>query len=92
MPRAPRVVDLVRRQRHLSAQRGRSAPRRSASRAERLLVETDAPYLSPQPIRKERNQPAAVIHTAQALAVERRVAYAELEAAIERSAAAVFGW
>ena len=60
--------------------------------AERLLVETDAPYLSPQPIRKERNRPAAVTITAQALAVERRMAYAELEAAIERSAAAVLGW
>ncbi len=59
---------------------------------ERLLVETDAPYLSPQPIRGKPNQPAAVIHTAQALAVERRVPYAELEAALERSAAAVFGW
>jgi len=60
--------------------------------AQRLLVETDAPYLSPQPIRKERNRPAAVVHTAQALAVERRTPYAELEAAIERSAAAVLGW
>ncbi len=59
---------------------------------ERLLVETDAPYLSPQPIRGEPNQPAAVIHTAQALAVERRVPYAELEVALEASAAAVFGW
>jgi TatD DNase family protein len=59
---------------------------------ERLLVETDAPYLSPQPIRKERNRPAAVVHTAQALAVERRVPYAELEAATERSASAALGW
>jgi TatD DNase family protein len=58
----------------------------------RLLVETDAPYLSPQPVRGEPNQPANVTYTAQALAVERRVSYQELEAAIERSAAAVFGW
>jgi TatD DNase family protein len=60
--------------------------------ADRLLVETDAPYLSPQPVRGKPNQPSNVVHTAQALAVERRVAYAELEAAIERSAATVFGW
>jgi TatD DNase family protein len=60
--------------------------------AERLLVETDAPYLSPQVVRGKPNQPAHVAHTAQALAVERRVPYEELEAAVERSAADVFGW
>jgi TatD DNase family protein len=60
--------------------------------AERLLVETDAPFLSPQVLRGKPNQPANVVHTAQALAVERRVPYEELEAAVERSAAAVFGW
>jgi TatD DNase family protein len=60
--------------------------------AERLLVETDAPFLSPQPVRGQPNQPAKVVHTARALAVERRVAYEELEAAVEASAAEVFGW
>jgi TatD DNase family protein len=60
--------------------------------AERLLVETDAPFLSPQAVRGKPNQPAHVVHTAQALAVERRVPYAEFEAAIKSSAAAVFGW
>jgi TatD DNase family protein len=60
--------------------------------AERLLVETDAPYLSPQTVRGRANQPAHVVHTARALAVERRVPYGELEAAIERNAGAVFGW
>jgi TatD DNase family protein len=60
--------------------------------AQRLLVETDAPYLSPQPVRGTPNQPANVVRTAQAIAVHRRVPYAELERSIERSAAAVFGW
>jgi TatD DNase family protein len=60
--------------------------------AERLLVETDAPYLSPQAVRGEPNQPANVVRTAQAIAVERRVPYAELERSVERAAAAVFGW
>ena len=46
--------------------------------ADRLLVETDAPYLSPQVVRGRPNQPAHVAMTAAALAVERRVAYAEL--------------
>jgi TatD DNase family protein len=59
---------------------------------DRLLVETDAPYLSPQAVRGTPNQPANVVHTARALAVERRVAYAELEEAIERNAATAFGW
>src|SRR4029077_4886826 len=51
--------------------------------ADRLLVETDAPYLSPQPVRGKPNQPAHVAMTAQALAVERRVEYADLERAVE---------
>ncbi|HLK45238.1 MAG TPA: TatD family hydrolase, partial [Acidimicrobiales bacterium] len=59
---------------------------------QRLLVETDAPYLSPQVLRGQANQPAHVVHTAQAIAVERRVGYEELEADVERAAAEVFGW
>lgn len=60
--------------------------------AQRLLVETDAPYLSPQPVRGKRNQPANVVITAQAIAAERRVGYTELELDVELAAAAVFGW
>jgi TatD DNase family protein len=60
--------------------------------ARRLLVETDAPFLSPQPVRGKPNQPANVVHTAQALALERRVPYDELESALGESAASVFGW
>ncbi len=59
---------------------------------ERLLVETDAPYLAPQAVRGKANQPANVVHTARTLAVERRVGYAELEAGVERAAGSVFGW
>ena len=36
--------------------------------ADRLLVETDAPYLSPVPMRGKRNEPAFVRHTAEFLA------------------------
>jgi len=60
--------------------------------AARLLVETDAPFLSPQAVRGKPNQPAYVVYTAQALAVERRVAFDEFEAGVEASATAVFGW
>ena len=58
----------------------------------RLLVETDAPFLSPQPVRGKMNQPANVVLTAQALAVERRVPFDEFERAVEASAAEVYGW
>ena len=60
--------------------------------AQRLLVETDAPFLSPQAVRGKPNQPANVVHTARALAIERRVPYDELERAIVESAATAFGW
>jgi len=59
---------------------------------DRLLIETDAPYLTPQAVRKERNQPAFVAHTLAFIAEQRGVAVAELDAAVERNAARVFGW
>jgi TatD DNase family protein len=37
---------------------------------EKLMVETDAPYLTPEPVRKEKNEPAKVYHTAELLARE----------------------
>lgn len=60
--------------------------------ADRLLVETDAPFLTPQPVRKHRNRPAFVAHTAARLAEERAITYAELDAQVARNAAEVFGW
>jgi TatD DNase family protein len=60
--------------------------------ADRLLVETDAPYLSPQPVRGKPNEPAMVVHTAQALAALRRVDYAALEADVHGAAASLFAW
>ena len=60
--------------------------------AERLLVETDAPYLSPQPVRSKPNEPANVVRTAELLALERRVSYDEFEQGVESAAAAVYRW
>ena len=60
--------------------------------AERLLVETDAPYLTPQAVRKQRNQPAFVTHTARFVADRRGIGYDELDALVERNAAGLFGW
>jgi TatD DNase family protein len=59
---------------------------------ERLLVETDAPYLTPQVVRKQRNEPAFVAHTLAFIAELRGVGVEQLGAAVERNAAAVFGW
>jgi TatD DNase family protein len=60
--------------------------------AERLLVETDAPYLTPQVVRKQRNQPAFVAHTVEFIAELRGVSASELDATVERNAKRVFGW
>jgi TatD DNase family protein len=45
---------------------------------DRLLVETDAPYLAPQPFRGKRNEPAFVKHTAQAMTELKGVSFDEL--------------
>jgi TatD DNase family protein len=59
---------------------------------DRLLVETDAPYLTPQPMRKERNRPAYVTETARFVAERRGQTYQELEAVVEHNAARLFRW
>jgi TatD DNase family protein len=45
---------------------------------DRVLVETDAPYLSPEPMRGRRNEPANVVHTAAKLAEVKGVSNAEI--------------
>jgi TatD DNase family protein len=59
---------------------------------ERLLVETDAPYLAPRSRRGKPNEPAAVVETAHFVAAQRGVEAAELEATLEHTAAELFGW
>jgi TatD DNase family protein len=60
--------------------------------AELLLVETDAPWLAPQPMRGKRNEPANVVHTAAHVAELRGVDYTELERTVEENAARVLRW
>ena len=59
--------------------------------ADRILAETDAPYLAPQPVRGRRNEPAYVMHTLAALAHVRGEDASELERQIEHNAAECFG-
>jgi TatD DNase family protein len=58
--------------------------------ADRILAETDSPYLAPQPRRGRPNEPANVVHTLAALAEARREAVEELAAQIEANAVQAF--
>jgi TatD DNase family protein len=59
--------------------------------ADRLLVETDSPYLAPQAVRGRRNEPAYIAHTYEGLAEARGTSVAELVAQVDANADAVFG-
>ncbi len=59
---------------------------------ELLLVETDAPYLAPQPVRGKPNEPANVVATAEVVAQTRGQAYEELERVVEANSRTLFGW
>jgi len=58
--------------------------------ADRILVETDAPYLAPQPVRGKRNEPSYVMHTLAALAQARNEDPEELGRQIDANATACF--
>ena len=85
-----RLVLLVCRQRHLSRRRKRCARPRPRFPPDRILAETDSPYLAPQPVRGRPNEPAHVVHTIAALAEARGEEPDELAAQIDANAAAAF--
>ena len=58
---------------------------------DRILVETDSPYLSPQPVRGRRNEPAHVVHTIATVAEARGVDARALGELTHANAAAAFG-
>jgi TatD DNase family protein len=59
--------------------------------ADRILAETDSPYLAPQPVRGKTNEPAFVVHTVATLAEARGEDVDELARRIDANAAAAFG-
>jgi TatD DNase family protein len=59
--------------------------------ADRILAETDSPYLSPQPVRGRRNEPANVMHTLAVLATAREERAPELGMRIDENADRAFG-
>lgn len=64
----------------------------AAAPAERLLVETDCPYLSPVPHRGQRNEPANVRLTATCVAEARGVSLETIAQQTSANAADLFGW
>lgn len=59
---------------------------------ELLLVETDSPFLAPQPVRGKRCEPAFVKMTAEVVAETRGVTYDELDALVSANAERIFRW
>ena len=58
---------------------------------ETLLVETDCPYLTPNPFRGKRNEPAYVVHTARKIAEIKGKPFEEVAAVTTANAKALFG-
>jgi TatD DNase family protein len=72
----------------------KSTENREAARivpADRLLLETDAPYLAPVPFRGKRNEPAYLAHTAKRLAEVREISVEELGARTTENFRRIFG-
>jgi TatD DNase family protein len=59
--------------------------------ADRLLAETDSPYLAPQAVRGRRNEPAYVVHTVDVLAEVRGEAPGTIAEQVDANASEVFG-
>ena len=59
---------------------------------EQLLIETDAPYLAPEPHRGKRNEPAFVLHIADKIAEIKSRTPQEVAAATTENAARLFSW
>jgi TatD DNase family protein len=60
---------------------------------DRLLIETDAPYLAPEPMRKQKvNEPALVVHVAQTIADARGADIDDVDRMSTENVRRLFGW
>lgn len=60
---------------------------------DRILVETDAPYLTPEPMRKiKTNEPSFVVHTARVVAEVKGVSYEEIDRITSENARRFYRW
>ena len=57
-----------------------------------MLIETDAPFLTPAPHRGQRNEPAYVRHIAQMIAQVKRLSFEQVARQTTLNAEALFGW
>jgi TatD DNase family protein len=60
-------------------------------REDRILIETDSPYLSPHPLRGKRNEPANLVHTAKTLAEARGISFEKFADQTSANARRLFG-
>jgi len=61
--------------------------------SDRFVVETDSPYLSPEPVRKQKvNEPSFVMHTARVVAELRGISLEELDRITSENVSRHFGW
>jgi len=63
-----------------------------AAPSDRYVLETDAPFLTPEPHRGRRNEPAYVQHVVECIAQARGVSFAEVARQTTANAARLFGW
>lgn len=61
--------------------------------ADRIVLETDSPYLAPEPLRRQKvNEPALIVHTARVLAQVRGTSVEEIDRVTSENVARFFGW
>lgn len=58
---------------------------------EKIMIETDCPYLTPEPYRGQRNEPAYVVEVAQKIAEIRKITLSEIEKQTSQNALDLFG-
>ena len=63
-----------------------------AAPLDRMVIETDAPFLTPEPRRGRRNEPASARLVAERIALERRVTVEDIAETTTANAARLFGW